>query len=290
MSRRPLVPLSIFLILGILVRIPDAFLIALLTWLLLLLLRKNLILYLCFIAIGSLLVELHSYKEPDHIQSFCERKGTLIGTISSYPVIYPERCYFLLSAERFDNHKVSGHIWVSLPHSNYSYLERIRLDSVRIKEKKPFNNPGAFRKSYDKVNNRIFVWDRDQIERLGKGKGNPLLFLAYKIREKAEFIIKETVAEPYSSFLMGVVLGDESGISKELKEAFIETGTIHILVVSGMNLGILAWFFFVCFKGMGLGRKSSSLIIIFFLFLFTLITGASPPVLRAFVMTTTYPF
>ncbi|MDI6751381.1 MAG: DNA internalization-related competence protein ComEC/Rec2 [bacterium] len=290
MSRRPLVPLAIFLILGILVRIPDAFLILLLTWLLLLLLRKNFILYLCFIAIGSLLAELHSYSESNHIRSFCEKKGELIGTISSYPLIYPDRTYFILSAEKFDNNKVSGLIAVSLPHSNYSYSERIRLNGVRIKEKKPFNNPGAFRKSYDKIDHRIFVWNRDQIERLGKGKANPFLFLAYQIREKAEFIIKETMAVPYSSFLMGVVLGDDSEIPEELKDAFVETGTIHIMVVSGLNLVILAWFFFVLFKAVGLGRKSSGIIIAALLFFFTLVTGASPPVLRAFVMVAAYLF
>ena len=262
MSRRPLVPLAIFLILGILIKAAHPLLILLLAWLLLLLFRKNLILYLCFIATGSLLTELHSYRQPNHIRAFCEKKGELTGTISSFPIIYPDRCYFVLSAERFDNHKVSGLVSVFLPHSNYSYLERIRLNDVKIKEKN--------KKSYDTVNHRVFVWDRDQIERLGKGKGSPLLCLAYKIREKAEFIIKETMAQPYSSFLAGVVLGDDSGISEQLKDAFIETGTIHILVVSGMNLGILAWFFFLCFKWMGFGRKSSSLIIIFLLFLFTL--------------------
>jgi len=278
MSRRPLVGLAISLILGILIRVPDAFLILLLVWLLLLLFRKNLILYLCFIAIGSLLVEFHSYRQPNHIQSFCKKKGELTGTISSYPTIYPDRCCFVLSSERFDNYKVSGLVSVSLPPGNYSYAERIRLNGVKI---------GGFRKGYDKVGH-IFVWNRDQIKRLGKDKGNPLLFLAYKIRERAEFIIKETTSQPYSSFLTGVVLGDKSGIPEELKDAFIETGTIHILVVSGLNLGILAWFFYICFKGMGFGRKSSSLIIIFLLFLFTLITGASSSVLRAFVMTTVY--
>ncbi|MBU1600088.1 DNA internalization-related competence protein ComEC/Rec2 [bacterium] len=288
MSRRPLVPLAISLIIGIVIGVPQPLWILLLVWLLLILLRKNLILYLCFIAIGSLLVELHSYREPNYIKSFCKKKGELIGTISSYPTVYPDRCYFLLSAERFDNHKVSGLISVSLPRSNYSYLERIKLNGVRIKERLPFNNPGGSKKSYDKVNYRVFVWDRGQIERLGKGEGNPLLSFAYKIREKAEFIIKETIAEPYSSFLTGVVLGDDSSVPEELKDAFIETGTIHILVVSGMNLGILAWFFFTCFKWIGFDRRYSSFIIIFLLFLFTLVTGASPPVLRAFVVVTVY--
>ncbi|MBU1261599.1 hypothetical protein KJ640_01405, partial [bacterium] len=64
MSRRPLVPLAISLIIGIVIGVPQPLGILLLVWLLLLLLRKNLILYLCFIAIGSLLVELHSYREP----------------------------------------------------------------------------------------------------------------------------------------------------------------------------------------------------------------------------------
>ena len=43
-----------------------------------------------------------------------------------------------------------------------------------------------------------------------------------------------------SGFLRGVLFGDRTDIAPDLKEAFINTGTIHILAVSGSNVAVIA--------------------------------------------------
>ena len=48
--------------------------------------------------------------------------------------------------------------------------------------------------------------------------------------------------------LGGTMIGDKTGLSRDIKRAFKSTGLIHILVVSGFNIGLVFAFFFFLFK------------------------------------------
>ena len=61
-----------------------------------------------------------------------------------------------------------------------------------------------------------------------------------------------------SGLLRALTLGDRSGLSPTLREAFIDTGTMHLLAISGLHLGVVAWglyrliLWFLC----SLGRRA----------------------------------
>ena len=44
-----------------------------------------------------------------------------------------------------------------------------------------------------------------------------------------------------SSLFRALSLGDRSGLSPALRETFIDTGTMHLLAISGLHLGVVAW-------------------------------------------------
>lgn len=48
------------------------------------------------------------------------------------------------------------------------------------------------------------------------------------------------VPEPESGILLGIVLGERSGIARELRDAFAATGTAHLLAISGFNMTLVA--------------------------------------------------
>lgn len=48
------------------------------------------------------------------------------------------------------------------------------------------------------------------------------------------------VPEPESAILLGIVLGERSGIARELRDAFAATGTAHLLAISGFNMTLVA--------------------------------------------------
>ncbi|MCS7201216.1 MAG: ComEC/Rec2 family competence protein [Dictyoglomus sp.] len=82
-----------------------------------------------------------------------------------------------------------------------------------------------------------------------------------------------------SSFLRAVILGESGIVSKKVKDLFINTGTIHILAISGLHITLL-----VSFLVFLINSKNLRFVISLFLFFYAFIVGNKPPVLRAVFM------
>lgn len=88
--------------------------------------------------------------------------------------------------------------------------------------------------------------------------------------------------EPQSSLASGILIDGKQSINGELQEKFQKTGLIHIVVLSGSNVSIIAEAIGKAFAFLPrtAGLISSSIGII----LFTIITGASATIVRASIM------
>jgi competence protein ComEC len=79
-------------------------------------------------------------------------------------------------------------------------------------------------------------------------------------------------------------LGSRDELDPDLAQAFVETGTIHLLVVSGLNVGILATFLFAIMRFALVPRGWALAIVAVACVLYAATTDAQPPVVRATVM------
>lgn len=95
-------------------------------------------------------------------------------------------------------------------------------------------------------------------------------------------VISQTLPEPQASLLAGMIFGVRSSLPKDLIEALITTGTIHIVALSGQNISILARI--VSEVTLVFGRKISSLLTIIGIIGFVLFVGIAAPVVRAAIM------
>lgn len=118
-----------------------------------------------------------------------------------------------------------------------------------------------------------------QIEKVGEANGLiPSLFdLRRNLIGKAE----ELWPEPQSSLISGIVLGNNS-LEREFYEDLKKTGTLHIVVVSGQNVTILAGFIFLLVPLFS--RRFIVVLIIACVFLYTVLSGLQPPAIRAAIM------
>ena len=101
--------------------------------------------------------------------------------------------------------------------------------------------------------------------------------------------LRETISASFQKFLpvkeatlvSGTVLGIDT-IDQKFTDELIKTGTIHVVVVSGQNLMIVAGIFlsFAQF----LGRRKSLILATAAVFFYAFLTGLEPPVLRASIM------
>src|SRR3989338_787915 len=86
-----------------------------------------------------------------------------------------------------------------------------------------------------------------------------------------------------SAFMVGILFGERSGFSKEFTEALQESGTTHLVALSGYNISIiavaLATLLSYFFK-----RSRAFWLTVFFIITFVLMTGGEESVVRAAIM------
>ncbi len=102
-------------------------------------------------------------------------------------------------------------------------------------------------------------------------------------RERSINISRKYLPSPHSELLIGMVIGaDELAKIPAFKEALKTTGTIHVVVVSGFNVSLVAS---LIMGVLGSKYKMRNLLISqFFTFSYSVMTGFEPPVIRAWIM------
>src|SRR3954471_16043912 len=85
-----------------------------------------------------------------------------------------------------------------------------------------------------------------------------------------------------------MLLGDTTALQREDSQAFQRTGAYHILVVSGMNVGILAFVVFWPAQRLRLGQTFATVVTIALAAGYAYLTDAGAPVVRAALMLAIY--
>ena len=115
--------------------------------------------------------------------------------------------------------------------------------------------------------------------------GSRLLAAIYSLRNRLAQVLAQVLPEPQASLAQGVILGIRSNIPQWLNEAFVRTGTTHLLAISGVNLTIVAGI--LISLGLWLWGRRCYLYVwpaLATVWFYTLLTGMNPPVLRSAIM------
>jgi len=116
----------------------------------------------------------------------------------------------------------------------------------------------------------------------GRG-GNPISAALYALKEKSLTNIYRMFPDPESSLLAGILLGVDTGLTKDLQQAFKNTGTAHIIAISGFNISIIAGLF-VTFFSRFLGPRRGAVLAILGIIFYTVLVGGEAAVVRAAIM------
>ncbi|HBH45991.1 MAG: hypothetical protein A2445_00905 [Candidatus Jacksonbacteria bacterium RIFOXYC2_FULL_44_29] len=106
----------------------------------------------------------------------------------------------------------------------------------------------------------------------------------FSIKNKFIVQINKILPAPHSGLLAGLLLGETSGLPEYLKQSFIDTGTIHIVAISGYNITIIIGLFFLIAPYLYISRRWAWMLILPALFIFVILTGATGSVVRAAIM------
>lgn len=114
-----------------------------------------------------------------------------------------------------------------------------------------------------------------------------IVVFSSRIRARLYEILAKKLSGDELALCSALIFGERDYISEEVKDSFSRAGVMHIMAVSGLHVGIiyLMLFYFLFFlDGFKYGRVFKSIVIILLLWLYAMITGFTPSVLRATVM------
>lgn len=152
---------------------------------------------------------------------------------------------------------------------------------------KPENFTTDQGKEFDYVNylrkdGIFYVMRYPSVEVISEGNGNFIKSILFSVKEKFLNKMNLAIREPESLLMGGLILGEKSAFDKSLRQSFVDTGTIHIVALSGYNVTIVAEWIMKIFssfpKNIGIGAGIISIL------LFVLMTGGFSTAIRAGIM------
>ncbi|MCM1505193.1 MAG: ComEC family competence protein [Muribaculum sp.] len=118
-------------------------------------------------------------------------------------------------------------------------------------------------------------------------KSNSIYSKLRRTQAKCVTILKRSIlSEGCADFLATALLGDESSLPDDVRRTFSNAGQAHIFALSGMHVGIVTLSIFALLFPLTLLRMRSArlLLTIMILWIYALLTGLSPSVVRAVIM------
>jgi competence protein ComEC len=227
--------------------------------------------------------------EPGTLAYYNDREGpvTVEGVLVKPPDVRDTYTNLVVEVDRLqidDNQSfipVQGRLQaLILPGERWHYGDRLAL-SGRLET--PTETELFSYRAYLARQDILSVLSRAETSLLLEGQGNPLLAGIYALKERALGLIYRIFPDPEASLLAGILLGEEKGIPAPVQAAFKDTGTSHIIAISGFNMTIIAGLFAGSF-GRLLGPRKGALAAVLGISVYTILVGANAAVVRAAIM------
>lgn len=221
----------------------------------------------------------------------------LSGTVVSIPEEHEDRTSFVLDAEKLEKEgksfTVTGKVQASIygGGGHVDYGDRLKV-YARMVVPRGSKNPGGF--DYQqflkhkgilvtaRIKNDLFIADKI------KGAGNPFLEWIYDWRKMLINKINENFVFPNSSMLVATLFGERSSLTEEIENAFKHSGTYHIFAISGFNIGLVGFIFYMLFRVIGCNPSIASFPSIIAVVFYSMLAGMQPSVKRAMIMAVVY--
>jgi competence protein ComEC len=225
-------------------------------------------------------------------RGFAPTEAVVTGVVASDPERKPYGTVFVLRLESIEadgeTTSVGGRARVTVYERVAArYGDRLAV-AGKVSAPKPARNPGGFDyRSYLRrrsVTALVAASGGDDVELLERGRGNPILAAAYAARRRASSVLYRAVGGEEAAVLAGLTLGKRGEIDPAVVEDFRGAGAMHLLAISGLHVGLVAFLLFLVLVGTRVPRVAANLIVMAFLPAYALLTGFNPPVVRAALM------
>ncbi len=255
-----------------------------------------LLLFTLFLA-GFWRYELKTRDFPlNHISNFLDldRPVQVTGEIVADPDVREDKTYLTVNTYKIEwenkSIKADGKILVKIkqPSLAFNYGDLIQLKGY-LNRPLSQRNPGAF--DYRRylgikgIYGLVTLTGPEKIQVIENQ--NSTLFISKIVIPAKKFIKKifaQTLDQPHQALLAGFVLGEKRQIPDEIYQMFSRTGTLHLLAVSGFNVGVIVLFLLGIVKLLRIPKWINLSILLLGILIFSFITNNQPSVVRASIM------
>jgi len=172
----------------------------------------------------------------------------------------------------------------------FHYGDRLRF-LAKLKKPRNFRNPGAFDyQSYlaDRNIAALGTAKLEDVEVLPGFAGGRIASWRSRMHRSVTAKVHELWPLRQAALIDAMVIGDEAFIDRDTRIDFQRSGTYHVLVVSGMNVSILAFVIFWSLRRLRVSEIPATVLTIAFCVGYALITEVGAPVWRATLMCAVY--
>ena len=174
----------------------------------------------------------------------------------------------------------------AIPH--IAYGARVRL-TAKLRLPRNFRNPGAF--DYEGYLHGLGISTlasvkSEEIEILPGNSGNRFGFWRSRMRNSILQHIHQSGlwSREDAAIFSAMIVGEDSLLLRDVRQEFQQTGVYHLLVVSGMNVALLAFAIFWLARRLRFPQWPASLLTIALSVFYAYIAGMGVPIMRAVLM------
>ncbi|NOT50258.1 MAG: ComEC family competence protein, partial [Chitinophagaceae bacterium] len=254
-----------------------------------------------FVSIGALLVYNKDVRNNKKwLGNFYQEKDGLIVTLNEPPVEKMKSFKANVSVNYVINKKnsipVKGTIIIYFKKdpafTGLEYGSQILLKKP-LQEIKNSGNPGGFDYKryclFQGITHQLFL-QPGELEILDGKRTNWLRRFIYDSRENILTILRKNIPGGKELGLAeALLIGYKNDLEQSLVQSYTNTGVVHIIAISGLHIGLIYWLLALLTRSLQKRKKTRWLrpfLIITGLWLFSLLAGAQPSVLRSALMFT----
>lgn len=224
----------------------------------------------------------------DLLETYLDQKITMTGLVVDEVDERENNSKIIFKVQKAENLSLENpsiKVLLTLPHYPvYRYGDEIKVSgSLQAVENFKTDSGKEFDyKNYLAKDNIFYLSYYPETELISSNNGNFVKEKLFLLKKKFLRKIEAQISQPQAALMGGLLLGVKQSLGKDLQEDFRTTGLIHIVVLSGYNISIIAEFI------MSLLMFLPRLFALFFgatgIILFALMVGGSATVVRASLM------
>lgn len=230
---------------------------------------------------------------PNHISRFVSEKKfyQVFGKVADWPDLKVNRTEIKVAVDslgRDQMRPVKGCILLKISDTTTAFQRGDRLEFLgTIYPLRANSNPGSFDYAKYLQLKEVFglVYIPTPLDiRADRSRRLGIIGIVDRMRKALTDSFERNLSPVSAALASGILIGETRDIPDEVYRRFRDSGTLHLLAVSGSNVALVILFMILVLRPLSLKRKQRSIILIISVFVFALLSYGEPSVVRASLM------